>query len=165
MLNLIARGDVRVLPNPSSSHAGLATHATEILPAPAAGGHGERYPFLDPRLRDLLVRCLAVDRADRPGLPEMLRVARAAVENDNRPDDDRETDEALAGVLRLFVYDADGEPAVTVDHAPAPLPPRAPTPVPAPRSPPWVRHSPDTGPFCVGTYEMPPIMNGVWSFP
>ena len=162
MLNLIARGDVRVLRNPSTHH-GLETLATEILPA----GNGARYPFLDPRLRDLLARCLAVDHARRPDLPEILRVARAAVETDTpatyAPDEARETDDVVAGVLRLLLYDADADVEGVGVAAPEPAPVPAPAPPPVP--PDVEDRPPESGPFCVGIYEIPPTMNHVWSFP
>ncbi|RYP45664.1 hypothetical protein DL768_008008 [Monosporascus sp. mg162] len=105
MLNLIARGDVPVL-RCKSTYKGIQTMATEILPTE----DGHKYPMLDEELRDLLVRCLAIQPDNRPRLREMLQMVETAVKTKTAgefaPYHTRETDEAIKNTLQLLVYDA-----------------------------------------------------------
>ncbi|RYP12973.1 hypothetical protein DL767_010999 [Monosporascus sp. MG133] len=102
---LCPRGDVPVL-RCKSTYKGIQTMATEILPTE----HGHKYPMLDEELRDLLVRCLAIQPDNRPRLQEMLQTIEAAVRTKTAgafaPYHMREGDAAIKHTLQLLVYDA-----------------------------------------------------------
>ncbi|KAK8131571.1 hypothetical protein PG984_008009 [Apiospora sp. TS-2023a] len=122
MINLIARKAVQV-EKTVSDYNGYRTHATEILPPhPEDPDNDYKYATLDPRLRDLIARCLAQDPGERPGLAEMLRVVQAAAAGVD-PDTEaaaaaattitpgesenvRETDEAIRAFLKKALYGA-----------------------------------------------------------
>ncbi|KAI1211446.1 uncharacterized protein F4807DRAFT_420405 [Annulohypoxylon truncatum] len=107
MINLIARQDVRISAW-ITEYQGFETRATEIL----EHGNGAKYPTLDDDLRDFLAICLADHARDRPSLAEMLETAEAAVRNKTAatyPDQLEETDEAIAALIKRFVYDAEVE--------------------------------------------------------
>ncbi|XXG93903.1 hypothetical protein Hte_000153 [Hypoxylon texense] len=103
MLGLIATRRVAMR---HTTYQGYKTQATEILPH----GNGDKYPTLDPDLRDFLARCLASNVKDRPDLADMLRTAEDAVRANKYAD--VETDEAIEAVIQELIYDADME---TVD--------------------------------------------------
>ncbi|KAI0486728.1 kinase-like domain-containing protein [Xylaria cf. heliscus] len=85
---------------------GISTGAIEILPV-----NGQvTYPMLDAELRDLVARSLAKDPAHRPGLAEVLKICKNAVETRtpgqygiNGP---QETDTAISLFLQEVLYDA-----------------------------------------------------------
>ncbi|KAI0835626.1 hypothetical protein F5Y06DRAFT_275901 [Hypoxylon sp. FL0890] len=87
------------------------TLASEIV----GPDNDEKYPLLDPDLRDLLARCMSTTRESRPGLQEMLRTVENAVKT-KTPESFHftvapfEADAAIKIFLQRLVYDADIEP-------------------------------------------------------
>ncbi|KAI1457018.1 hypothetical protein F4805DRAFT_204046 [Annulohypoxylon moriforme] len=107
MINLIARQEVRIS-RWITEYQGFETRATEIL----HHGNGAKYPTLDDDLRDFLARCLADEVRDRASLAYMLQTAEAAVRNKTAaafPGQSGETDDAIASLIKRFIYDADTE--------------------------------------------------------
>ena len=100
----------------TSTYKGIATRATEILP----DGNGHLYPALDPELRDFLALCLAADARYRPSLAVALQTAEAGtakVAESYGPYVRRETDEHIAMVLQILIYDSETEePTVDIDE-------------------------------------------------
>ena len=100
----------------TSTYKGIATRATEILP----DGNGHLYPALDPELRDFLALCLANDARYRPSLAVALQTAEAGtakVAESYGPYVRRETDEHIAMVLQILIYDSETEePTVDIDE-------------------------------------------------
>lgn len=100
----------------TSTYKGIATRATEILP----DGNGHLYPALDPELRDFLALCLAEDARYRPSLAVALQTAEAGtakVAESYGPYVRRETDEHIAMVLQILIYDSETEePTVDIDE-------------------------------------------------
>ncbi|KAK8052899.1 hypothetical protein PG996_012200 [Apiospora saccharicola] len=137
MINLIARKVVQV-DKTVFDYKGYRTYATEILPPhPEDLDHDYKYASLDPRLRDLIARCLAQDPGERPGLAEMLRVVQAAAAGVD-PDTEvaaaaattitpgesenvRETDEAIRAFLKKALYDATEDMAGNREESVAPF--------------------------------------------
>ncbi|KAK8069032.1 hypothetical protein PG994_005648 [Apiospora phragmitis] len=124
MINLITRRVIQVNDKTASDYKGYRAHATEILPPPPEDPYREyKYTSLDPRLRDLIARCLAQEPGERPGLAEMLRVAQAAAAAAagetpaaaaavsslpaDRDGDVNETDDAIHAFLKKALYDAE----------------------------------------------------------
>ncbi|KAI0887837.1 uncharacterized protein GGS22DRAFT_185218 [Annulohypoxylon maeteangense] len=107
MINLIARHEVRISAW-ITEYQGFQTRATEIL----HHGNGAKYPTLDDDLRDFLARCLADRVRERASLAYMLQTAEAAVRDKTAeafPNQPGETDEAIAALIKRFIYDADVE--------------------------------------------------------
>lgn len=105
MIWLISRKGSQALQYQHAVYKGIDTMAVEILP-----GSGTDYPLLDPDLRDLVVRCLAVDPAIRPGLDVLFRTTRDAV-MDKDPEsfghnELLETDEEIQRVLQGIMYNS-----------------------------------------------------------
>ncbi|KAI0446881.1 hypothetical protein F4803DRAFT_546733 [Xylaria telfairii] len=84
---------------------GIETRAGMILPGPDGV---EKYPRLDPALRDLLVRALNVNKGQRPGLPELFAATRAGMKKgeDDYPGNPQETDANVRRVLQDLLHDA-----------------------------------------------------------
>ncbi|KAI1326311.1 kinase-like protein [Xylariaceae sp. FL0255] len=88
-------------------YRGLPTRAEEILVR--EGGTDIRHPWLCPELRDLLARCLYEDQEQRPGLREVLEIARKAVLTKTAfsfPEPGFETDDAIRSFAQEFFFDA-----------------------------------------------------------
>ncbi|KAK7754922.1 RNA-splicing factor [Diatrype stigma] len=155
MLNIVVRDQPRRLLRNTTTYNGIETHAFPILPSPT-GQKSPNYllPLLDPDLRDVIARCMAKQEADRPTLPELLRVAENAVRTKKAasyaPNGARETDDAIAEVVRQIIYNAPPPPP----PPPPPSPPREPEPVPDPEDP--------GPPYCFGCWGMTWDINGFW---
>ena len=117
----VARAMIELMTSQSSmltisTYKGIATRATEILP----DGNGHLSPALDPELRDFLALCLAADARYRPSLAVALQTAEAGtakVAESYGPYVRRETDEHIAMVLQILIYDSETEePTVDIDE-------------------------------------------------
>lgn len=106
MLRLIT-GRVVALGFTEGEYQGIITMGTVLLPD--EDGDYE-YPTLDPDLRDLLIRCLAVNEDNRPRLDELLDIAVTAVDSKDADtfgdNEEMETDEAIRDLLQEVLYDA-----------------------------------------------------------
>ncbi|KAI1820112.1 hypothetical protein F4861DRAFT_90215 [Xylaria intraflava] len=102
MVNLIARTTADVLAQ-RGVYRGFETMAAAILP----GSDGrDRYRYLDPDLRGLLVYALAVDSNNRPSLKDMLRNTEDAVKRRDAAyyNEVYESDAAIEHALDDLIY-------------------------------------------------------------
>lgn len=149
---MIVRDQPRYLLRKTVIYNGIETHAFPILPPSVGRRRHLPLPLLDPDLRDIVVRCMAKQAADRPTLPDVLRVADNAVRTKTAasyaPNDARETDDAVAEVVRRIIYDAP-PPSSALPSPPAPS---GPEPVPDPEDP--------GPPYCFGCFGLTWDVNG-----
>ncbi|KAI1317010.1 kinase-like protein [Xylariaceae sp. FL0255] len=93
-------GNEPVIYKGSETRAGKLVGQNGIEPHP--------FPWLDPELRDILLRCLYLDIENRPSLREVLDIAEAAVLEKTAtsfPNPVEETDEAVADFMQEFLLD------------------------------------------------------------